>query len=946
MLLKDYIPNIKKKYSQIFFSGIAFDSSKVKKNDIFFAIKGANFDGHNFIPIAIKKGSKIIITEKKIKNKLKGILIIYSKNVRKLLAEVSYKIYKNRPKNLIAVTGTNGKSSVCDFYYQILKLNNKKVATIGTLGVKSDGIDVNLSNTTIDPIQLGKILNKLKKKGINNVIMEASSHGLEQNRLDGLLFNSGIFTNLSQDHLDYHKNLKNYLKAKLYLFKNLLKDKGHVITDEKLPEFKKIKNISINKNLKLHKINDGNLLKILSHTYQGDNQLIKIEYKKLVKVIKINLIGKVQLKNLLMAIIAAKKSNLNIQKIFNVIPKIKSVKGRFEEIGKIKNNSKVILDYAHTPDALKTCLLNLKEQFKDRKISLLFGCGGNRDQDKRFKMGKIASDLSDKVYLTDDNPRYENPNKIRDDIKKGIKNKSVVEISNRSKAISLAIKDLNAGEILLVAGKGHEKTQNLGNRKIFFSDKQVILKSINIKNNSLSNNLKFNILKELSGNKKLPSELPLNSARINSRDVKKNDIFFAIKGKKNDGNKFVKQAFKNKASIAVVNRINKNFKTNRQIKVKDTLKFFSDTSKIFRKNINTRIIAITGSCGKTTLKELLGSTLGKMSKVSISPKSYNNKYGVPLSLFNLKEDDEFGVLEVGMDKMGEIDYLSKIIQPDVSVITNINYAHAKNFKDIKDIAIAKSEIILNTRSGGFAILNADDDFYNFHKKIAIKNNLKLVSFGIKNRNSKIKFLFIKKEKNHFKLCIKINKFKKYFLVSNNFQSNIYNILAALAILSIYFDISKFNKNIFFKFKAPQGRGDISKIKIFKKKISLIDESYNSNPLSLKSAVLNYDKIETKKKFKKYLLLGDMLELGNHAKKLHESIATTINNTKIDKVYIKGHYMKYMFKKLLPSKKGQVLSNKSQIIEFIKNNLNNNDSLMVKASNATGFNKMIKEIKRK
>ena len=143
--------------------------------------------------------------------------------MRKLLAEVSYKIYKNRPKNLIAVTGTNGKSSVCDFYYQILKLNNKRVATIGTLGVKSGGIDVDLSNTTIDPIQLGKILNNLKVKGVDNVIMEASSHGLEQNRLDGLLFNLGIFTNFSQDHLDYHKNLDAYLKAKLYLFKNLIK---------------------------------------------------------------------------------------------------------------------------------------------------------------------------------------------------------------------------------------------------------------------------------------------------------------------------------------------------------------------------------------------------------------------------------------------------------------------------------------------------------------------------------------------------------------------------------------------------------------------------------------------------------------------------------------------------------------------------------------------------
>ena len=163
-------------------------------------------------------------------------------------------------------------------------------------------------------------------------------------------------------------------------------------------------------------------------------------------------------------------------------------------------------------------------------------------------------------------------------------------------------------------------------------------------------------------------------------------------------------------------------------------------------------------------------------------------------------------------------------------------------------------------------------------------------------------------------------------------------------MSIYIDIFQLNNDIFLRFKVPQGRGDLSKIKIFRKNINLFDESYNSNPLSLKSAVLNYDKITTKK-FKKYLLLGDMLELGRHSKRLHQSIATTINKTKIDKVFIKGHYMKYMFEKLLNSKKGRVLSNKSQIIDLIRNDLNNNDSLMVKASNATGFNEIIKEIKR-
>ena len=944
MLLKDYIPNVNKKFRNFFFSGISFDSSKVKKNNIFFAIKGIKFDGNNFIPKAIKKGSKVIISEKKIKEFKNGILFIHTKNIRKLLAEVSYKIYKNKPKNLIAVTGTNGKSSIANFYYQILKLNKKRVASIGTLGVKSNILNLNLSNTTIDPIQLGQILTKLKNQRINDVIMEASSHGLKQNRLDGLKFNTGIFTNLSQDHLDYHKNLKNYLKAKLHLFENLIKKNGNVITDDKIPQFKKIKKISIKNNLKLHTLNDEkNNFKILSHSFKEESQIIKIKHKDSIEVVKLNLIGKIQLKNLLMAIIAAKKSNIGLKKILLIIPKIKSVEGRFEKIGNIKNKSKVILDYAHTPEALRTCLLNLREQFPNKKINLLFGCGGDRDQNKRSKMGKIADNYADEIYLTDDNPRFENPNKIRKDIKKGIKKRKIIEQSNRAKAISKAIKGLNTGDILLVAGKGHEKIQDIGKEKIFFSDKKIILDEIRNKNLSLSNNLKLNIVKEVSGNKNLPYNLSFKQARINSQEVKKNDIFFAIKGKKNDGNQFVKQSLKKKASVAIVNRIQNDLNKKRQIKVKNTLKFLTDTSKIFRENINTKIIAITGSCGKTTLKELLGNSLKKISKVSISPKSYNNKYGVPLSLFNLSQNDDYGVLEVGMDKKGEIDQLSKIIKPDVSVITNINYAHAKNFKNIKAIALAKSEIIQNTKSNGFVILNADDNFFNLHNKIALKKNLKVISFGIKNDKSNVKLIGIKKQGKNFKVEVQLNKSKRYFLLSNNFQNNIYNVLAAIAIMSIYINIFKLNKNIFINFKTPQGRGDFSKIKVNKKKFNLIDESYNSNPLSLKTAILNYDKINSKKS-KKYLLLGDMLELGNHSKKLHQSIAPIINKTKIDKVFVKGNKATFIFDNLLRHKKGRILYSKSQIINLIKNDLNNNDYLMIKASNATGFNKIVKDIK--
>ena len=469
MLLGDYFKNIDKKYKKIYFSGISFNSNQVKKNNIFFAIKGNKIDGNSFISSAIGNGAKIIITEKKSNGFKNKILFIQSNNIRKLLAEISFKINNKIPNNIIAVTGTNGKSSVADFYYQILNLNNKKVASIGTLGIKSKKFKKDLSNTTIDPIQLSKILSSLKKQNVNNVIMEASSHGLSQNRLDGLSFNTGIFTNLSQDHLDYHKNINNYLKAKLYLFEKLIKKKGNIITDEKIPEFKKIKNIASSKDLNLFSLFDKkNNFQFLSHKYEDESQLLEIRYNNLIHKIKLNLIGRVQLKNILMAVIASIKSNVKIKDILDVIPKIKTVEGRFDRVGKIKNNSKVILDYAHTPEALKICLKNLKEQFNGHKINLVFGCGGNRDQNKRAKMGKIADLFSDKIYLTDDNPRLEQPSKIRKDIKKGINKQKVLEFPNRAKAISEAIKYLKTGEILLVAGKGHEKVQEIGHEKKFF----------------------------------------------------------------------------------------------------------------------------------------------------------------------------------------------------------------------------------------------------------------------------------------------------------------------------------------------------------------------------------------------------------------------------------------------------------------------------------------------
>src|SRR5210317_2146688 len=540
MYLGNFIKNIGKKYSKLEFSGIAFDSRKVKKKYIFFAINGNKLNGYDYIADAINNGAKIIISEKSIKLNRKNITSIISKNPRKLLSELTYKFLIKKPKKLVAVTGTNGKSSVSDFYYQILSLNKKKSASIGTIGVQFENKKKRISNTTLDPIKLKEIINYLLKKNINNIILEASSHGLKQNRLDGLNFDIGVFTNLSHDHMDYHKNIRDYQNSKLYLFKQLIKKNGVIITDDAIPQHRLLKKLAEKKKIKL--------LTVLSKKY--NLKLLSNKKKNKKKFLKI------QIKNILMAMLAAERSGIDLVTMAKLMPKLKPVEGRFENIGNLKDNSKVILDYAHTPDALKTVLTNIKEQFPYSKIRLVFGCGGERDKAKRSKMGLIASKFADFIYLTDDNPRRENPKTIRNQIVKGIKQKKkLIEIASRKIAISRCINDLHSGEIAIVAGKGHEKTQEYKDKKFYFSDREEILNCINIKNKKLFDDLRLNIIQEKT--KLLPKKLKIKKISINSKDLKKNDIFFAIKGKKNDGSKFINEAYRKKSSMKITHKLDK-----------------------------------------------------------------------------------------------------------------------------------------------------------------------------------------------------------------------------------------------------------------------------------------------------------------------------------------------------------------------------------------------------
>ena len=444
----------------------SINSKKVNKNDIFFAIEGSKQSGSLYSSEALSKGAYKVVTSKNIRNK--NYLIV--KNVNKFLAEACSAKYKEKPKNIIAVTGTNGKSSVANFYFQILKNLKINSAAIGTLGIFYKNKVKRTNLTTPDIITIHKELNFLKKNKIDNVCLEASSHGLHQNRLDGINFTAGIFTNFTQDHLDYHKNLKNYLQAKLYLFSSLLKKNSFAILDTDIPEFSIISKICKKRKIKILSFGSkGNAIKLISHYYFGKKQIIKINFLNKIYNIKLDLIGDFQIKNLFAAILASYLSVKNPDQIINVLSKIRSATGRMQYVGN-KKKSAVVVDYAHTPDALKKSLQTLAKQF-NKKVDVVFGCGGDRDKGKRYKMGKIANQFASKIYLTNDNPRSENPNSIIKQIKKGCSRSKI--ILDRKIAIKTAINNLNTDSILLIAGKGHENYQIINNQKKYFSDQKV-----------------------------------------------------------------------------------------------------------------------------------------------------------------------------------------------------------------------------------------------------------------------------------------------------------------------------------------------------------------------------------------------------------------------------------------------------------------------------------------
>ncbi len=469
--------------------GLAQDSRAVKKGYLFAALPGGKTDGRMFIADAVRNGATVILAPEKTawpeNIPQKGITFVTDQNPRRALALLAAEFYGRQPQRVVAVTGTNGKTSTVHFTRQLWDARGIRAASIGTLGVsvggvRGPGLVRSGSMTTPDPVALHAELADLAAAGITHLAIEASSHGLHQCRLDGLKVGAAAFTNLTRDHLDYHGDMDSYHEAKRRLFSEILQEGGTAVLNADLPEFGPLKKTAAARGRRVLSFGrKGADLKILKAEPSAGGQDLKIEVMGKTHELTLPMVGGFQAMNALCALGLAISENPDDEKTVaeyvSALPRLHGAPGRLQLVGGHPAGAAIYIDYAHTPDAIETALKALRPH-TGKKLVCLFGCGGDRDRGKRPLMGKIASELADVVIVTDDNPRSEDPAKIRKSILEAAPRAK--EIPGRREAIRAAIKGLGKDDVLLIAGKGHEQGQIFGDRTDPFDDCDESMKAI------------------------------------------------------------------------------------------------------------------------------------------------------------------------------------------------------------------------------------------------------------------------------------------------------------------------------------------------------------------------------------------------------------------------------------------------------------------------------------
>lgn len=456
-------------------TGMAVDSRDVRDGHLFAALPGSRLHGGEFISYALRMGAAAILTDARGAEIAASALetsdaaLVVVEDPRQALAYAAALWFGSQPPVMAAVTGTNGKTSISTFLRQLWIAMGRDAVNLGTTGVEG-AWTAPLAHTTPEPITLHRALAGAAEAGVTHAAMEASSHGLEQKRLDGVMLRAAGFSNFTQDHLDYHKTFEAYFAAKMGLFRRVLPDDGTAVINLDDPRGPEVRAIAAARGQKVLTVGrNGADLCLLAQRTDATGQDLRFSWKDEPFQTRLNLIGGFQADNALLACGLAIACGDEPERVFEALPSLVSVRGRMELAATRSNGSAVFVDYAHTPDAIGTALRALRPHVMGRLIAIV-GAGGDRDTTKREPMGRVAVENADIVIVTDDNPRSEDPASIRADVMKGTSGYQAIEVGDRAEAILRGVDMLGAGDALLIAGKGHETGQIVGDAILPFDD--------------------------------------------------------------------------------------------------------------------------------------------------------------------------------------------------------------------------------------------------------------------------------------------------------------------------------------------------------------------------------------------------------------------------------------------------------------------------------------------
>lgn len=868
------------------------DSRAVEPGDVFVAVKGLRSDGHAFVAAVADRGAAALVVEHEVDSKLPQIVV---RSTAKALGFLVARSLGNPADamTLVGITGTNGKTTTSYLVESILAAAGHTVGVIGTVSYRWGGKQIDAPYTTPTPQVLHETFAAMKAAGCTHVVMEVSSIALAMHRIAGVQFAVGAFSNLTQDHLDVHGTMEAYRDAKKLLFSDHLRGGTAVINvDDSYgedmagavdPRHTATSRVSVEGRIAdIRVVFQESTVKGIHATVATPTGEVALEARPL--------IGQYNVANLALATGIAEALGVPHDAIAAGIAALAGVPGRVERVANSQDLD-ILVDYAHTPDALRNVLTALRPLTR-RRLICVFGCGGDRDPTKRPKMGAAVTELADLAVVTSDNPRTEDPRAIIDQILPAVPKPFFVDVDRRA-AIRAAIGEATPGDVVVIAGKGHEDYQILGTTKIHFDDREEAAAAAAEREHRLVAGLARDAGGELVGDAKLQCDRYV----IDSRAALPGALYVAIRGENHDGHRFCLDAIKAGATAVMVDREGKRWAPaaspellapdvrdlpSAAIVVDDTRVALGKIARAHRRawaSESRRLVAITGSAGKTTTKELTRSALAMAGTTHAAEGSLNNETGVPLTLLGLRLFHQFGVVEMGMRGLGQIEYLTKFAEPDVAVVVNAGTAHIELLGSTDAIAQAKAEIWLGLRPGGTVVLPAGDARLEYWAR-QHQPRARHVTFGEGDADVRL----VDYKPTDAGGIVKLDVFGDAYDLALQLVGKHAALDACAALAAAHAAGASIDQALagLARARPVSMRGEV--IELGGRKV--IIDCYNANPASMAAAL--HSLAERARGVPAIAVLGDMLELGDHSAKAHHDIGALAAQLGIGVVAIGDH----------------------------------------------------------